>query len=72
MPGPPPAVNLALLRSGKRILALGLVAITSSVLYSVLFIAPILLQQVQRHSATDRGPGTVATGGSHGSGQRTR
>ena len=50
-PGRPPAVNLALLRSGRRVLALGLVAITSSVLYSVLFIAPIFLQQVQHHSA---------------------
>jgi EmrB/QacA subfamily drug resistance transporter len=50
-PGPSPAVNLALLRSGKRILALSLVAITSSVLYSVLFIAPVFLQEVQHHSA---------------------
>lgn len=49
--GPPPAVNLDLLRSRMRVLALALVAVTSVVLYAVLFIAPVYLQQIQGHSA---------------------
>ncbi len=51
----PPAVNLALLRSPARALTLALACVTSVVLFAVLFLAPVFLQQIQRHGATVTG-----------------
>src|SRR6516165_3670310 len=51
----PPAVNLALLRSPARALTLALACVASVVLFAVLFLAPVFLQQIQHH-------GTAVTG----------
>ena len=53
--GTPPAVNLALLRSPRWAGTLLLCCAASVVLFSMLFLAPVFLQQVQRHSATVTG-----------------
>lgn len=53
--GPPPAVNLELLRSARWAVTLLLCCVASVVLFSMLFLAPVFLQQVQRHSATITG-----------------
>jgi predicted MFS family arabinose efflux permease len=50
-----PAVNLSLLASPRRALILALACITSVVLFAVLFLAPVFLQQVQHHSTTVTG-----------------
>ena len=51
----PPAVNLALLRSPARALTLALACIASVVLFAVLFLAPVFLQQIQHHGTTVTG-----------------
>ena len=51
----PAAVNLSLLASPRRALTLALACITSVVLFAVLFLAPVFLQQVQHHSTTVTG-----------------
>jgi EmrB/QacA subfamily drug resistance transporter len=52
---PPPAVNLELLRSARWAGTLLLCCLASVVLFAMLFLAPVFLQQVQRHSATVTG-----------------
>jgi len=52
---PPPAVSLAPLRSPRRALTLALACVASVVLFAVLFLAPVFLQQIQHHSATVTG-----------------
>src|SRR5215470_15788267 len=42
----PAAVNLSLLRSPRRALTLGLACVASVVLFAVLFLAPVFLQQI--------------------------
>jgi hypothetical protein len=49
--GPPPAVSLELLGSVRWAATLLLCCVTSVVLFSMLFLAPVLLQEVQRQSA---------------------
>jgi EmrB/QacA subfamily drug resistance transporter len=51
----PAAVNLSLLRSPRRALTLGLACVASVVLFAVLFLAPVFLQQIQHHSTTVTG-----------------
>jgi predicted MFS family arabinose efflux permease len=51
----PAAVNLSLLRSPRRALTLGLACVASVVLFAVLFLAPVFLQQIQQHSTTVTG-----------------
>jgi predicted MFS family arabinose efflux permease len=51
----PAAVNLSLLRSPQRALTLGLACVASVVLFAVLFLAPVFLQQIQQHSTTVTG-----------------
>jgi predicted MFS family arabinose efflux permease len=51
----PPAVNLALLRPPVRALALALACVASVVLFAVLFLAPVFLQQIQHHDTTVTG-----------------
>ena len=51
----PAAVNLSLLASPRRALTLALACITSVVLFAVLFLAPVFLQQIQHHSTTVTG-----------------
>ena len=51
----PAAVNLSLLASSRRALTLALACITSVVLFAVLFLAPVFLQQIQHHSTTVTG-----------------
>ena len=51
----PPAVNLALLRSPARALTLALACVASVVLFAVLFLAPVFLQQIQHHGTTVTG-----------------
>ncbi len=53
--GIPPAVNLDLLRSARWAGTLALCCVASVVLFSMLFLAPVFLQEVQRHSATVTG-----------------
>ena len=53
--GPPAAVSLELLRSPRWAATLLLCCVASVVLFSMLFLAPVFLQQVQRHSATITG-----------------
>src|ERR1039457_3672794 len=48
--GPPAAVSLELLRSPRWAATLLLCCVASVVLFSMLFLAPVFLQQVQRHS----------------------
>ena len=50
-----PAVNLALLRSPARALTLALACVASVVLFAVLFLAPVFLQQIQHHGTTVTG-----------------
>jgi EmrB/QacA subfamily drug resistance transporter len=50
-----PAVNLSLLASPRRAFILALACITSVVLFAVLFLAPVFLQQIQHHSTTVTG-----------------
>ena len=52
---PPPAVNLSPLRSPRRALALALACVASVVLFAVLFLAPVFLQQIQHHSTAVTG-----------------
>ena len=52
---PPPAVNLSLLREPRKALILALACVASVVLFAVLFLAPVFLQQIQHH-------GTAITG----------
>jgi predicted MFS family arabinose efflux permease len=52
---PPAPVNLSLLRSPARALTLALACIASVVLFAVLFLAPVFLQQIQHHGATVTG-----------------
>jgi EmrB/QacA subfamily drug resistance transporter len=51
----PPAVNLTLLRSRARALTLALACVASVVLFAVLFLAPVFLQQIQHHGTTVTG-----------------
>ncbi len=51
----PAAVSLSLLASPRRALTLALACITSVVLFAMLFLAPVFLQQVQHHSTTVTG-----------------
>jgi len=51
----PPAVDLALLRSPARALTLALACVASVVLFAVLFLAPVFLQQIQHHGTTVTG-----------------
>jgi EmrB/QacA subfamily drug resistance transporter len=51
----PAPVNLSLLRSPARALTLALACIASVVLFAVLFLAPVFLQQIQHHSTTVTG-----------------
>ena len=51
----PSAVNLGLLGSPRRALTLGLACVASVVLFAVLFLAPVFLQQIQHHSTTVTG-----------------
>jgi EmrB/QacA subfamily drug resistance transporter len=51
----PPAVNLSLLGSGRQSLTLALACVASVVLFAVLFLAPVFLQDVQHRSATVTG-----------------
>jgi MFS family permease len=51
----PPAVNLELLRSARWAGTLLLCCVASVVLFSMLFLAPVFLQEVQRRSATITG-----------------
>jgi EmrB/QacA subfamily drug resistance transporter len=51
----PAAVNLSLLRSPRRARTLGLACVASVVLFAVLFLAPVFLQQIQHHSTTVTG-----------------
>jgi predicted MFS family arabinose efflux permease len=48
----PPAVNLGLLGDPARALTLALACVASVVLFAVLFLAPVFLQQIQHHSST--------------------
>jgi EmrB/QacA subfamily drug resistance transporter len=50
-----PAVNLSPLRSPRRALTLALACVASVVLFAVLFLAPVFLQQIQHHSTTVTG-----------------
>jgi EmrB/QacA subfamily drug resistance transporter len=52
---PPPAVNLSPLRSPRRALTLALTCVASVVLFAVLFLAPVFLQQIQHQPATVTG-----------------
>jgi MFS family permease len=52
---PPSAVNLGPLRTPARALTLALACVTSVVLFAVLFLAPVFLQQVQHRSTTVTG-----------------
>jgi EmrB/QacA subfamily drug resistance transporter len=49
------AVNLGLLRSPARALTLALACVASVVLFAVLFLAPVFLQQIQHHGTTVTG-----------------
>ncbi len=51
----PPAVNLSLLASPLRSVTLALACVASVVLFAVLFLAPVFLQDVQHRSATVTG-----------------
>jgi len=51
----PPAVNLSLLRSPARALTLALACVAGVVLFAVLFLAPVFLQQIQHHGTTVTG-----------------
>src|SRR5262249_33770576 len=51
----PPAVNLNLLASPLRSVTLALACVASVVLFAVLFLAPVFLQDVQHRSATVTG-----------------
>src|SRR5262249_48235029 len=51
----PPAVNLGLLASPLRSVTLALACVASVVLFAVLFLAPVFLQDVQHRSATVTG-----------------
>lgn len=53
--GSPPAVNLSLLGSGRQSLTLALACVASVVLFAVLFLAPVFLQDIQHRSATVTG-----------------
>lgn len=53
-PAPAP-VSLSLLRSPARAFTLALACIASVVLFAVLFLAPVFLQQIQQHSTTVTG-----------------
>ena len=52
---PPAPVNLSLLGSPARALTLALACIASVVLFAVLFLAPVFLQQIQHHGTTVTG-----------------
>jgi EmrB/QacA subfamily drug resistance transporter len=54
-PSRPPAVNLSLLGSPLRSVTLALACVASVVLFAVLFLAPVFLQDVQHRSATVTG-----------------
>ena len=54
-PHAPAPVSLSLLRSPARALTLALACIASVVLFAVLFLAPVFLQQIQHHSTTVTG-----------------
>jgi EmrB/QacA subfamily drug resistance transporter len=51
----PAPVSLGLLRSPQRALTLALACIASVVLFAVLFLAPVFLQQIQHHGTTVTG-----------------
>ena len=51
----PPAVDLSPLRSPRRALTLALACAASVVLFAVLFLAPVFLQQIQHHGTTVTG-----------------
>jgi EmrB/QacA subfamily drug resistance transporter len=49
--GARPAVNLSVLAAPRRALTLALACVASVVLFSVLFLAPVYLQDIQHHTA---------------------
>jgi EmrB/QacA subfamily drug resistance transporter len=51
----PAPVNLSLLRSPARAFTLALACVASVVLFAVLFLAPVFLQQIQHHTVTVTG-----------------
>jgi predicted MFS family arabinose efflux permease len=51
----PPAVNLSLLASPLRSVTLALACVASVVLFAVLFLAPVFLQDIQHHPAAVTG-----------------
>jgi EmrB/QacA subfamily drug resistance transporter len=51
----PPAVDVSPLRSPRRALTLALACVASVVLFAVLFLAPVFLQQIQHHGTTVTG-----------------
>jgi EmrB/QacA subfamily drug resistance transporter len=63
---PDPAVDLKLLRNGQTALALVIITIASTVLFSILFLLPIFMESIQGRSATITGlvllPQGVVTG----------
>jgi len=64
----PPAVNLSLLASPLRSVTLALACVASVVLFAVLFLAPVFLQDVQHRRRPS--PGCAAAAGDrHGAGQ---
>jgi EmrB/QacA subfamily drug resistance transporter len=52
---PPAAVSLSPLRSPRRALTLALACVASVVLFAVLFLTPVFLQQLQHHGTTVTG-----------------
>jgi hypothetical protein len=56
----PAPVSLSLLRAPARALTLALACVASVVLFAVLFLAPVFLQQIQHHGATVTGLGLLA------------
>ena len=52
---PHPAVDLKLLRHSQSALAIGLSVLTAVVLFSMLFLAPLYMEEIQRLSALTAG-----------------
>lgn len=52
---PHPAVEIKLFRSGSTALAVGLCALTSVVMFSIIVIVPVFMENVQQHSALTAG-----------------
>ena len=67
--GASPAVNLSVLGAPRRALTLGLACVASVVLFSVLFLAPVYLQDIQHRTAGRHRAGPAAARRGHGPGQ---